>query len=397
MKLLNIYYHIASFFQNRILKKRIVFDQYRENNGSLNALLYYKIEPFVNPLSIKNYHHTNNREILEIVKILNKLGFNVDIIDRNAEVKDFKKLKKHYHLFIGLGAGNSGKNFKKLAEKYPKALKLLYAAGPEPELSNQLIIERYEYFSERHNGKQLSYRRMITEFKFDEFAGVSDAFIVIGNIFTIESYKKYQKPIYPIFPSSSPKIKFKQTIDPKQQTKFLYFGGNGNLVKGLDLLIEVFHQLPELELHICAPTNETDFYTFYDSMLKASPNIAFHGFITPGEKKYNELAELCGFVILPSCSEGMATSVTTCMRSGLIPVVTYEAGIDTGDFGFLLENYRTEYLSEKLKHISKISFEEFTIRAQKTFRESEKFTISGFELTFNEAIKQSLQDFSINI
>ena len=146
-----------------LLKRKIIKDYRKDCHKKLgHVLLYYKTSPFVFSF-FDQYTHTNNWEVLAIVKILNKLGFWVDVLDRDIDLADVKKIEDKYDLFIGLGAGNSGKYFANLAGKLTKAKKIFYAAGPEPELSNQLVLDRYKYFKIRHPGSDVKLRRMITE------------------------------------------------------------------------------------------------------------------------------------------------------------------------------------------------------------------------------------------
>jgi glycosyltransferase involved in cell wall biosynthesis len=172
----------------------------------------------------------------------------------------------------------------------------------------------------------------------------------------------------------------------RDQGKFLYFGGNGNIVKGLDLVIEAFSELPEVELYICAPKNEEDFNAAYQDILARSKNIHFLGFIKVGGDTFNRVTSECGYVIFPSCSEGTASSVVTCMRRGLIPIVTYESGIDLDDFGYLIEDIHIEALKSRIKNISKEHRKDFNSRSIKTYFNSFNYTQAKFSEIFEKAI-----------
>ncbi len=386
--IIRIIYTIKHIIHLKILKTKMIYNYStfcKTKKG--HALLYYKIEPFINQNAASDYYHTNNKEILIICKVLNRLGFIVDILDRKITNKDILNLDDKYDIFIGLGAGNSGKYFADIAKKLSKATKILLAAGPEPSISNKLITERYSYFYERHKTK-MRLLRMITAFHFKDFIKTTDYLLVIGGKFALSSYAGFNKPILKYYPLSSEKLTKKTNINQSQLNKFLYFGGNGNIVKGLDLVIDTFSKSDKLELYICAPQNETDFNNYYSDKLKKAKNIHNLGFIKPGGKKFNEVTQKCGFVILPSCKEGVATSVVTCMRRGLIPVVTYETGIETKDFGFLLKNVDIDYIYNLVHEISNMSFEEFKNRVEKTYKFSEIFTITNFEKVMYDNLKQ---------
>ena len=251
-------------------------------------MLYYKTEPLTIQSLSDKYTHTNNWEILEIIKILNELGYLVDILDRDIDINDLDKIENKYDIFIGLGAGDSGKYFGDIGEKLGKAIKIFYACGPEPEESNRLIVKRYKYFYQRNPEKNLKLRRIIGKVSVIKALKNTDIIFCIGNDFSINTYKKFEKPIFRINPSTSPKISTSiNDLTKKNPKKFLYFGGNGNVVKGLDILIEVFKDLPELELFVCAP-NEDDFDEFYKETLNNSKNIHSIGFILVAEKKFNK-------------------------------------------------------------------------------------------------------------
>lgn len=373
---------IAHIFKKKLVKNYNEFCQ--EKIG--HALLYYKTESLAIKSLANKYIHTNNWEVLEIVKILNKLGYWVDILDRDINIRDVNKIEDKYDIFIGLGAGDSGKYFADIAEKFKKAIKIFYACGPEPEESNRLIVKRYDYFYKRNPGKELRIRRTIDKVDVPKALKNTEIIFCIGNDFSINTYKKFEKPIFRINPSTSPKISTSiNDLTEKDQRKFLYFGGNGNVVKGLDILIEAFKDLSKLELFICAP-KEDDFDEIYKEILSNSKNIHLVGFIPVAGKRFNELTGKCGYVILPSCAEGIATSGVNCMRKGLVPIATYEAGIDLKDFGFLIKDLDIEKFKNQLKEISEISKEEFSKRVSKTYYESFNYTQAKFSEMFEKSL-----------
>lgn len=358
-------------------KKDCISEKYR-------ALLYYKNTPFV--LSGANDRcHTNNWEIIEIVKILNRFGFVVDLIDRNINTGYIPEDK--YDLFIGNAAGNSGKHYLTYSKVLNKAIKIFYAAGPDPETSNSLIDDRYSYMKSRIKIEgNIEQRRLIDRVNTSESMENTDFIFSIGNDFSIGTYKKYNKPNFRIYPSSYSEIKFyPDKICESNKRNFLYFGGSGNFVKGLDVTIESFLQTPDLNLYICAP-HESEFDDIYLEKLKRSKNIHFVGFVDISSNEFRDLTNMCGFVILPSCSEGTATSVTTCMRAGLIPVVTYECGIDLDDFGFIIKDIDPDILSKQLLDISNISLDEFRQRTFSCYFESYKYTQQSFTRSLEYAI-----------
>jgi hypothetical protein len=341
------------------------------------ALLYYKTDAFTKPELALDYTHTNYWESVEIANILNEMGYIVDVIDRTATRFN---LEDKYSLFIGIGVGDSGQHYPDIAKQIPSAFKILYALGPEPTISNKWVEDRYLSYVFRHGVGLGKMRRYFEKVRIDEVMKYTDAILTCANDYIQQTYAQFNKPMQRVWLSTHPDLMPDGL--PKNQKSFLYFGGNGNIVKGLDLAIEAITGT-DLELYICAPLEKE-----YQPDLP--PNIHWVGFIPVGSPKFNEVVSKCGYVILPSCSEGCATSATTCMRKGLIPVVTKETGIDIGDFGYLIETCIIERIRNKLVEISQANQFEFYRRANDTYKESFKYTQENFTSSFKKALCQLL-------
>lgn len=377
----------------KIARKKFVrgFDKFCTNKKG-RALVYFKTEEFMLHGFFQDFSHVNNWESYEISRILNTLGFVVDIIDRTATISDIKKyIKDEYDIFIGIGAGDSGQYFSDIAERIPKAIKVLYAMGPEPGLSNRITKERHDYFRRRHPDIPIIDRRLITAVDTDRLYRNVDSIITIGNDFSYGSYLRLNKDLHKIFLSTYPGLfSTKEDIFSKNPKKFLYFGGNGNITKGLDLVLEVFEKRPDLELYIGAPSGEEDFNVFANKIINKSPNIHNLGFVDVTSEKFINVTKECAFVVLPSSSEGCATSVTTCMRRALVPIVTIEAGIDIGSFGILVEDGTVEAVGDSIDKASKINKDEVIRRAEASYSESEKYTHKSFSISVDKAIRDIL-------
>jgi hypothetical protein len=388
--------NIIKIIFNKIIRKKFIknFDKYC-NSKKGHVLLYYKTESFAFGNLFSDRSHVNNQESYEIAKIFNELGFVVDIIDRTANLSDINKYIKEdkYVLFIGLGAGDSGRYFPDIAERLSGAIKVLYAMGPEPVLSDRITKDRHNYFRQRHPDIPVKDRRLINFVDTNRLYKNTDCIITIGNDFSYGSYLGLGKDIYKIYLGTYENLNFDiEEIQVKNPKKFLYFGGNGNITKGLDLVLEVFEKNPELELYVGAPYTEKDFNVFSEPIFKKCANIHNLGFVDVSSQLFHDITAQCGYVILPSSSEGCATSVTTCMRKGLIPVVTNEAGIDIGDFGFLVKEGTVESVQSAVSEASNIPRNDFERRVSSTYQESERYTIKNFKETFRDAILSILKN-----
>lgn len=386
--------NIIAIIKRKRLRVPVIYNYHKYCNKKIgHVLLYYKFDPLLDKSLADSYTHTNNWQILEIVKILNQMGFYVDIVDRSVDIKKFRP-EDRYDIFIGVGSGNSGRYYPEIASQLPGAIKIFYATGTNPELSKKYMLNRYDLFSKRNNGKKLTLRRIADKVNMYLAMEYTDVIFSIGNQTTMDTYKQYNKPTFRIFTSTSPKIEADMIqLKRRDKKKFLYFGGNGALVKGLDVLIEAFSQLEDLELYICCPLDEADFFEYYSSLISKSKNIHLIGFVKVAGKEFNEITSKCGFVILPSAAEGTATSVTTCMRRGLIPVVTRECGLDIEDFGFLIEDIDIDALRRQILSISEIDDKDFVERSVKTYLNSFNYTQANFSFSFRKAFLAAIEKF----
>ncbi len=394
---------MVKLFLMKNIVKRIIYKLARRKfvrgvdkfciNKKGRALLYFKTEGFFLRGFLQDFSHVNNWESFEIARILNTLGFVVDIIDRTATKDDIKKyIKDDYDLFIGLGAGDSGRYFAEIGEKTKKAVRVLYAMGPEPDLSNRITKARHDYFRSRHPDIPVQDRRLITAVDTKRLYSATDAIITIGNEFSYGSYLHLGKDVYKIYLSTQPDLSMDEMeFQKKNPKKFMYFGGNGNIVKGLDLVLEVFMERPDLELYIGASQNEEDFNVYAKPIFEKTKNIHNLGFVDVAGKEFRDVTSVCGYIIFPSASEGCATSVTTCMRRGLVPILTIESGVDMGDFGYLILKGDIESVGKMVDVASRSSRDELIKRAQATYKESEKYTQKNFTKSFGEAVREILR------
>ena len=47
----------------------------------------------------------------------------------------------------------------------------------------------------------------------------------------------------------------------------------------------------------------------------------------------------------------MATSVLTCMRYGIVPIITYESSINVDKFGYIVKEDNPKKIMEKAKNL----------------------------------------------
>ncbi len=158
---------------------------------------------------------------------------------------------------------------------------------------------------------------------------------------------------------------------------FLFFASGSQVQKGLDLLLEIFPRLPQLDLYVCGGfAKEADFCDCYHQELFETPNIHAVGWLDVNGPEFYDLAAKCAYVIHPSCADGQPGSVVQCMHAGLIPMVTREAGIDTQDFGVTFANDSLEEIQRVIMQLAS--------RPETWHREHSLKTRAGAEKMYSE-------------
>ncbi len=158
-----------------------------------------------------------------------------------------------------------------------------------------------------------------------------DAAIIIGNEYNLRTWTN-SFDLKKTFLVPNTGYDFGNRFDSahKNPRSFLFFGSAGCVHKGLDLLLEIFAEenFP-CELFVCGLfEKEEDFVNEYRKELYQTKNIHPVGYIDIWGEEFEKIGGECTYTILPSCSEGMAGTITTCMSAGLIPICSRECGYE---------------------------------------------------------------------
>ena len=81
-------------------------------------------------------------------------------------------------------------------------------------------------------------------------------------------------------------------------------------------------------------------------------NIETVGWVDVASPDFLEIVGNCIGLVYPSCSEGQSGAVVTCMKAGLIPIVSYESGVDVTDFGVQLDHCTVEEIMDAVQQLS---------------------------------------------
>jgi len=156
-------------------------------------------------------------------------------------------------------------------------------------------------------------------------------------------------PIIPCGPFDWPENKDFEAC----RKRFLWFGSGGMVRKGLDVVLEAFAAMPDLHLTICGPVGEEkDFEAAYAKELYQTPNIASVGWVDIEGPQFRDICRNSVALVYPSCAEGQCGGVVTCMHAGLIPILSYESGVDVDDFGRILPSCSVSDIQNTVREIA---------------------------------------------
>jgi len=314
-----------------------IFDTRNEQR----ALMSYLTSPFLTQNQIPA--HANYWQSKCIAAALRDLGFDVDICDYDDEVN-----LDGYDLIFGLGISLEEAVARNLA-----CIKIFYATDAHSFQRNRAEFVRLAALADRRLVKLPPARQKIYSDKLSAYA--SDAILSTGNAWTMATYADvfrgpiYRTPVSVCLPAHT------RTVNrdfAEARKNFLWVGSGGNVLKGLDLAIEAFVQLPDCTLNICGPI-EPEIETEYANEFR-SPNIIRHGFVDISSNEFEAIVRRCAFTIFPAASEGGAGSVLTAMGAGLIPIVTAEASVDIGSSGFLIEKPDVQSVLQAVREALKL-------------------------------------------
>lgn len=345
-----------------------------------NVLLSYVIEPFFleNKKDV-SISHTNYWESLCIADVFLDLGFNVDVVsyDDNYFVPE-----KKYTIFIG-----SRVNFERIANLLNNdCKKIVHLTVAHWLFHNKSQLERIANVKNKKN-VVLTPKKTV---EVNNAIEVADCATILGNKFTMGTYGYAMKKMYQI-PISTP------VLYPWQENKnfsicrknFIWFGSNGLVHKGLDLVLEAFSEMPEYTLTVCGPVSgEPDFENAYFEELYRTPNIKSVGWTDIGSEKFKEIALNSIGLVYPSCSEGQSGGVVTCLHASLIPIVSYESGVDIAqDVGIILTECSVAEIKNSVKTIAELSPEKLEIMARNAWECARRnYTKESFTESFKKTI-----------
>lgn len=303
--------------------------------------------------------HSNYWVVEEIVRLLNKRGFDVDIINWNDN--KFTPRKK-YDLCIDMQY-----NLERLS-KYlpPECIKVMHLVASHPKFQNKAEITRIKALEKR---REVLFAPKRTE-PMTSNPKIADFIVGYGNKTVHGTFGEMAKKIIPFPVPIMERYDFPDYKDfSKVRKNFLWFGGGGAILKGLDLVVEAFAELPHLKLTLIGTSAyEKEFEKMYEKELSL-PNIERHwrphltkeGKNLVEKRDVKEILDECGAIVFLSASEGGGGATVQAMGAGLVPIVTKNSGINEKVQSIIVEDL-------SIQNIKKI-VEEFSNLPGKTIKE----------------------------
>lgn len=361
------------------LFQRPIYNLYKKEH-SKKVLISYSTYHFKK----SNYlSHSNYQESKIIADIFDELGFQVDVINNNKPFSgDFCK----YDVIFGEGVPL-------FQASHKDCFRIYYGTGSHPLHCTNSSISRLVEFSNKYPILPTNSLRVFSS-DWAIAASVANAVICIGNEKTRQTFvDNGVRTVLTVDPSFHPvqnaaEILANKNIISVRKTA-LWFGSYGLLHKGLDLAVEAFRDNPDWTLHVCGHTEaEKDLI----ELINPPRNVKIHGFLDISSDYFRSLALECGFVILPSCSEGTATAVLTAVGNGaMIPIVSDECGFDIEEFGFSVQ-LNKDSISNKMKTINSIPDSNLFEMAEEAYSEvNRRYTLKNFSEKMRSNIRETLE------
>ena len=372
------------FYYQRVEDSPVVLNLNNNcNPDQKRALLcYLPYGYFRNPTDFEKIGRTIAFEIYKMVKVLSESGYRINIISAN-DIKSLNLIRSDvYDLIFGFGD-----TFYEMVRLQPNALSILYMTENHPDISIQAEMERINYYFKRHR-RSAPIERSGRFYKKEHLLRKYDQVIALGEV---QPFKPQYANPYNIYPTGviNPDYVYEDRNHLETRKHFLWLGSSAVIHKGLDILTDVFGQRDDIYLHICGLNDNARKFL----KIPERANIFDYGFVQIKSESFLNIAKRCSYSILPSCSEGCATSITTSMLHGLIPVVIKDTGFNRlGEAAIFLDDYRIEYVSSKLTELATCEPKELRSFSNRVFKFAHmNFTISVFEENFRAIIQDILK------
>lgn len=351
---------VVGHFDNLLFKTRkrvhsgVVTGYYSNDRLPLGRVLIFgKVSPFfMRKESSQFINHQSNWKTIAMSEVFASLGYKVDYYPTSGP-PDAPDDLSPYDVVFGW---NCRPQFTGVLGDLPdETLTILYTSEMHWEYQNSKEIERLRDVYQRR-GVEIEPKRQVPECRCSNDV---DAMIALGNDFTVASYEDYVRADLPVYTVPNAGFDFiSPTFEDRDyesaRRNFLWFGGSGVVLKGLDLVLEVFSELDDIHLYICGPTTaNSDFVRAYETELFEADNIHNIGWVNIRSDEFDRISKRCAYLIYPSASEvAFPGAVINTMRRGIVPVATQTCIGEAGDWGCTLESTEIDTIRHTVRDLA---------------------------------------------
>lgn len=331
----------------------------------------------------RSIFHPNILRANQMVTSLIKAGYIVDVCDCTDTVYFdlFKTID--YYAIIGFGP-----LYEALCEAMPNAKKVFYLTENDPLVFQHKYEQRIKYLKERHPEiKRVPANKRVQYYTNRQIELSTDAIIM-----TNECNSSRVRQLIPGYKTIkvngmlNPNYSFSYGNIGERRKNFLWFGSIGALAKGLDILIDVFRELPQYNMNVYGVfPDEVSFL----KRLKLPVNVRLRGKVSVQSDEFLEVVNNNLFIISASCVEGMQSGVATCLRHGMIPLLTNECGYEKNPSIFLFEDYKVETIREAILEVEQKSDGELEIISRNAYEYGNReHTLESFVTKFTSIVNE---------
>jgi hypothetical protein len=332
--------------------------------------------------------HANVLQATQIIHYFVSRDFCVDYCFYNDWYSFDILRNRKYDVIIG-----QGMMYKALCKDSLASIKICILSENHPETVKRKYEERLLYFRERHPHTSLKESIARTDILDVEQFKLSTHGILMNSKFNADNYKEFDH-LYLVNSNAmfNQQFCFDEMVIMNyinaSKNRVLWFGSGGIIHKGLDILMDVVREMPDIELN-CYGVKAKESKLFKHL---SGPNTHNRGHVNVmSDDFYREVVLKHNFVVFPSCSEGMATSVATCMAYGIIPVVTKETGFNPCDCIIILDDYKKENIKEAIIKMRSLPDDEIlNLRKQCYHYARNNFSLKHFDESFTEIMNNIL-------
>ena len=370
--------------RKRKAPEKKVITLYPEGHSRGRVLFSYIINGFLlEPGASIPKTHTNIWQSLKMAETFVELGYEIDVIHYTNQ--SFVP-RGNYSFFVDVRH-----NLERIAPLLnTDCVKIMHLDTANILFHNAAGAKRLLELQERR-GITLRPRR----FEMPNFGMEhADYATTTGNDFTVKSFNYANKNIYKLPSPCGITLDFTEKNWDQCRRNFLWFSSSGLVHKGLDLALEAFLDMPDCHLTVCAPLDrDQDFVRAYHKELYETDNIHTVGWVDIDSSQFRDITANCVATVHLSCAEGGAPSVKMCMHAGLIPIVSYESGVDVDDFGFTLKDCSIANIASVIRQITTLSENELQKRAQSSWKFSRShYTRKNFAKEYRRVILEIIAE-----